>query len=514
MRERFTRGPLAPVLVGIATALVMAAVFGSLQRSYAFHDETAYLLQAKIFASGRWTAEARPLPEFFQEIHSFDTPIVAARYWPGHAIMLVPGVALGMPALMPILLAGVMGGLMFALARRVAGSLAAILGWLVWVSAPDVLYFQPTYFSELTTGALLLLGWWSLFEYHEGKSKLWLLVLAFCFGWGAITRPLTMLAYAIPVAVVLFRDLARRRSWRDLLAPLAVGCACLALVPVWNVKTMGNWRTIPYTEYARRYLPVDRPGFLTVNTAPPIREMPWDLAEVSRKLTEFHKQHTPSTLHIILGQRLYDIGKGMWGYSRLVLLPFALLSVVAWSAGATFALVSAATLVLVYLIFPYDRGWTVYYVELFPVLGFLTGVGLAVASRWVVRRLQSSSVPPVVVRRGVLAMGIIYGACGFFHLMGEVGLARAKQDYLRREQVAFATAIAPIRDSAAVVFIRYAPGHSPHLSLIDNGPDLDRVRIWEVYDRGADNERLMQHFPHRVPYLYDEAGGTVRRLSS
>ena len=98
--------------------------------------------------------------------------------------------------------------------------------------------------------------------------------------------------------------------------------------------------------------------------------------------------------------------------------------------------------------------------------------------------------------------------------MGEVGLARAKQDFLRREQVAFASAIAPIRDSAAVVFIRYAPNHSPHLSLIDNGPDLNRVRIWEVYDRGADNERLMQHFPHRVPYLYDEAAGTVRRLSS
>ena len=162
MHPELRSGPTAPLLVGIVSALVMLAVFGSLRRSPAFHDETAYVLQAKIFASGRWTAPARPLPEFFQEIHIFDTPGTAARYWPGHAMVLVPGILLGLPALMPVVLAGLMGALMYALARRTAGSLAAILAWLVWISAPDTLYYGPTYFSELTTGPLLLLGWWVL----------------------------------------------------------------------------------------------------------------------------------------------------------------------------------------------------------------------------------------------------------------------------------------------------------------------------------------------------------------
>jgi hypothetical protein len=512
LRVALRRGPAAPIAIGIATSVVMLAIFGSLRSTGAFHDETAYILQSRIFASGRWTADARPLPEFFQEIHTFDSPVVAARYWPGHSLMLIPGALLGRPTLMPVVLAGIMGGLFFALARRVAGTLVAVLAWAIWISAPDNLYFGPTYFSELTTGPLLLLCWWALLEWREGRRGEWLLVIAFCLGWGTITRPLTMLAYGVPVAVVVLRDIIGRKAYRDLLAPLAVAAACLAIVPLWSSRTMGSWRTIPYTEYARLYLPVDKLGF-TTDRSPPVRPMPPDLAEVSRKLALAHDAHTVSTIPQVLGQRFYDIGKGMWGWSRLVLLPFAFLSVVAWPAGATFALLSAVTQVLFYMVFGYDRGWTVYYFELLPVLAFLTAVGMAVSVRWIVRRMQSSSLPPRLVNQGLAAMAVIWGAAGFFHIVGEIGLARAKHNFLRIEQDAFAKALEPVRDPAAVVFIRYAPGHSPHLSLIDNGPDLQRVQIWKVYDRGPDNARLMQRFPDRVPYLYDEPAGAVRRLT-
>ncbi len=506
------RGLPAPLLAGGATALVMLAVFGSLRASPAFHDETAYLLQAKIFESGRWTAAARPMPEFFQEIHSFDTPVVASKYWPGHSLALVPGVALGLPALVPVLLAGIMGAFLYALARRSAGSLVALLAWLVWISAPDTLYFGPTYFSELTTGAVLLVGWWALLEYHEGGPAGWLLLLAFCFGWGAITRPLTMFALAVPAGWVLVKDVARRHAWQDLAAPALVASACLAVVPWWSQQTLGDWRKVPYTEYARLYLPIDRMGFGT-DTSAPVRPMPPDLAEVSRKLTEAHREHTLATIPGVLGQRLYDVGKGMWGGERVVLLPFAVLSVGAWPMGAGFACASAAVLVLAYLLYAVDRGWTVYYFELLPILAFVTAVGLVVAGRWLIARLRSSAVAPSVRQYALPALAAIYGAGSLLHLAGQVGLARAKHAFLRKEQVVFRKALAPIKDHDAVVFIRYAASHSPHLSLIDNGPDLDRVRIWKVYDRGSDNARLMRQFPSRSPYLYDEPVGSVRPLT-
>ena len=62
------------------------------------------------------------------------------------------------------------------------------------------------------------------------------------------------------------------------------------------------------------------------------------------------------------------------------------------------------------------------------------------------------------------------------------------------------------------MFVRYAPDHLIHLSLIRNEPDAARARVWTVYDRGADNERLMRVAPDRVPFLYDEASGKLTRL--
>ena len=63
------------------------------------HDEDAYLLQAEIFASGHLNAPARPDPEMFKQWHVFGEPRVVAKYSPGHALALAPGMWIGMPAL-------------------------------------------------------------------------------------------------------------------------------------------------------------------------------------------------------------------------------------------------------------------------------------------------------------------------------------------------------------------------------------------------------------------------------
>src|SRR5260370_11675979 len=108
----------AAVVCGVVTALLTWWVWGSLDQVAVFHDEAAYLLQAKIFASGRWAAPARPLPEFFEQFHVLVTPVFASKYWPGHSLLMVPGVWLGLPGLVPVLLSGLTGALCFGLARR------------------------------------------------------------------------------------------------------------------------------------------------------------------------------------------------------------------------------------------------------------------------------------------------------------------------------------------------------------------------------------------------------------
>jgi hypothetical protein len=491
---------------------VFFLVWGSLRQSPAFHDESAYLLQAELLASGRWTAPARPLPEFFDEFHIFSSPRVASKYWPGHSLLMVPGIWLGLPGLVPLLLAGLMGGLVFALAARLGGTLAGGLTWLVWVSAPGVLYFGPTYFSELTTGPLWLLGWVVLLRWKETRRPALLTALSIVCAWGAVTRPLTMIAYVIPVGVVVLRNVLSGARWKSLALALAPALAVLGVIPIWSTHTTGDWRTTPYTLYAHRYLPMDKLGF-TYDSTPPEGVHGPDFAAVVEEMREVHRVHTLARAPELLRERMSRIARDMWEGPRVVLVPFALLGLVLFPTQAVLGLVTAGLLVVLHLAYAYTGPWTIYYFELQPVLAFATGLGLARAIRSVGTMAAPFAGKESIVRSALAALAIVlYTVLGSWLFIREVRLARVKHAWLRAPQRELSAMLANV-PGPAVVFIRYGPSQNPHLSLITNGPDLDRQRIWKVYDRGADNERLLRCFPERTAYLYDQAQHTLTPLS-
>jgi hypothetical protein len=72
----------APILAGIVSALLTWFVWGSLHESGVIHDERAYLLQARIFAQGTWTGVPPPIATFFEQMHVFVDPKLAAKYPP------------------------------------------------------------------------------------------------------------------------------------------------------------------------------------------------------------------------------------------------------------------------------------------------------------------------------------------------------------------------------------------------------------------------------------------------
>ena len=154
----FLEGHAPVVVAGVLTAAAVAYVWGSLSQVALSHDEAAYVLQARIFASGRWVAPARPLPEFFEQMHVFVTPYLAAKYPPGHSLVLVPGIWMGWPGLVPVLLNGVAGSLLFAHARRLAGGAVGLLTWLIWLTDAGTVQYRVSYLSETTTNVLWLCG--------------------------------------------------------------------------------------------------------------------------------------------------------------------------------------------------------------------------------------------------------------------------------------------------------------------------------------------------------------------
>src|SRR6185295_5935043 len=150
--------PWAPAIAGVVTFAIVRLVWRSLAEPGVIHDERAYLLQAEIFARGHWTAPSPPLPDFFAQMHVFLQPALFAKYPPGHAVMLVPGIWIGLPGLMPAVLAGVTGGLTFWLARRLSNIWTALLTWLLWTTAPATLVWAASYFSESTSAVMWLIA--------------------------------------------------------------------------------------------------------------------------------------------------------------------------------------------------------------------------------------------------------------------------------------------------------------------------------------------------------------------
>ena len=293
---------LAPAAVALVTMGVIWYLWGSLRQVPVFHDEASYLLQAETFAHLRWAMASPPLPSFFEQFHVFVTPTFASKYPPGHGILLVPGIWLGLPGLVPLLFNGLAAAILFVLVRRVTNGWVALITFALWLPMQENLWFRASYFSEITTSVLWLLGWFALLKWRETAQQRWLSTVAACTAWMAITRPLTALAFALPVGAVVLWDISRQRKWRSLVYPAVLGLAILCLLPVWNAKTTGNWRETPYGLYSKIYFPFDAMGFGR-DTTPATRPLPTDMQHFTQAFGPVHATHTVDRLPRILYDR-------------------------------------------------------------------------------------------------------------------------------------------------------------------------------------------------------------------
>lgn len=502
------------VAIGVLSAAALWWCWGALRPVPVIHDEIAYVLQANIFAHFRWSAPSPPIPAFFEQAHVLVDPAVAAKYPPGHALVLALGVLVGWPALIPILLLGTAGALLFVLARRVANGAVALLTWVLWLGSPVVEGFGPSYFSETTTTVCWLAGWLALLEWRTTRRREWLVSLALIIGWGAITRPLTMLAYAIPVGIVVLRDVYLGRRWRDLAVATVAGIAVLALLPLWSARTTGTWRVSPLTLYTQQYMPWDVPG-LGLKTTPPTRALTPDLMILAQVFKPLHETHTLAALPRNVQARLMVTGSRMGGLASGVLFPFALIGLFALGAATGFALASALLLGIAYLAYATSSGWTLYYLETVPVFAYMTASGIAAAAAMLARmprvRLRSDVWRSPELGRVVAAGALLLAFPTMFALRHGRHVHVSELAY----QSGFARMVAHLPQQPAVLFVRYAPYHNPHQSLVRNSADLAQQPVWVVYDRGAvENAKLLSQVPVRTAYLFDESSNMVFTYSS
>lgn len=489
--ERLLRqwGPLG---AGLISSLVIWWTWGEIEPVPVIQDEASYVLQAEIFASGRWTVPAPPIPEFFEQPHVQVVPAVASKYPPGHALLLTLGALVGLPALVPVLLTGITAALLFALAARVANPWVALVAWPTWLFAPIVLRFQPTYMSEVTTTALVLASWWALLSWRETPRLRWLLTLALCVGWGAITRPLTMLVVAIPIGVVVVMDVARDRRWRDLGLAVATGVAVLAILPLWSARTTGSWRVTPIEKYRLDYLPFDKIGFTPDSTAPRRRDaMTPVLTATYDYFLAARKEQTLEALPLTAGRRAFALLLELFADARLPLLIFAGLGLLHSTPPLRFAAASALLLFLAYLPYAHWPVWTIYYLEAAPVLSGLTAVGVWAAAR----RLAAA-------RDAALACT----AAGAITLAGVFAVVEWRTAHLESPTVRTireVSAAVPRLPAPGILFVRYSPRLEHNPALVRNSAHLEREAIWIVHDLGPRNDELRRAAPERASHALD-----------
>lgn len=514
--DRLLASRATPFLLGAINALLVWWWVGW-QRSPApmIHDEAAYLLQSALFARGRWTGEALPLPEFFAQLYVFTDPVLASKYPPGWSLLLAPFVAVGFPALGPMSFAAFTGGLIFVLARRVANGPVALLTWLLWSSGSALLRYQASFLSQTATTTLWLASLYFTLEYRTQRRPRTLIALGVCIGAMGITRPVTALALAIPIGVVVLRDVWHHRTFRVLVPAALAATAVVALLPLQNHMTTGNWRLSPLVAYSTRYTPFDFPGF-GYDASAKVAPLPADLDSVRTFLTEARRRHRASALPATLASRAWQVMVDIFAGWRMPFMAFALIGVFTMPTPGLVAFAMSLGLLVTYAFHAHWPQWTAYYVEGYPAVLFASAVGLWAFTEWVVQRRSMLARMQLPFPADVRVRSALIALCAFVLIPTAIALPKYRAAWQRTTiyQRQFTTALRVIEDESpqSIVFVDYGRNHDVHSSLVWNVPNLAEAKTWIAHERGPDDLRLMRLAPHRRSYVYRADKGQLMRL--
>ena len=505
--ERLLRHRATPWVLGVITTLCFSWVAGgTLAVEPISTDEASYILQAQIFAGGHVTAPAPVIPEFFEQAWVVVTPRIYSKYPPGHALALAPGMAVGMPWLVPLLLNLVSGALLFGLLRRAVGPGAALLTWSAWVLSGMAMAWQTTYFSEVTLLTCWLgaaaCGW----RWLDGGRTRWLVGAGLLIGYGVITRPLSILLLTLPLAVVAVRQVRRDGRRGDLLRALAAAALVALLLPAWNLATTGQLTRSPLREYTETYIPWDRVGF-AIDSTPPLRATPPDLQAIAGQLAVVHREHTIARLPHTLYERAAHVAAILFTGWRLLLLLPILLGV--WRLGGPgwVIMASAGAEFFGHAIWGHQAGWTLYYAESAAAWFVPGAVGVMLLLAWGARRFRDGTSADaragltILLAAPLLFLLSIQDSATYRSWRAQrAGESRAFADFVRQGP------------PNAIYFVHYGPARSGRPGLIRNDPYLDGARAWVVYDLGPRDQELLRAAPGRIGFVVDEATHGVTPL--
>jgi hypothetical protein len=234
--------------VALGCLLVAGMLFGILRGHPITDDENVVAWQARLLSSGRLAdADVPPIPYVFFTVHS--ELGWATKYLPGSAVLQIPGVWLGYPALLHVPLFGVTVLAFFVAVRREAGERVAAAASILLALSPMAIATSATGLSHAGELACIVGAGLGLVlcrsELPRERVRGGILAAA-CLGFGMFVRPQTVVPFGVALGLGVLWNLGRRHP-RALAAPLAIGVLALGVLAWINHALTGSVLRLPWS---------------------------------------------------------------------------------------------------------------------------------------------------------------------------------------------------------------------------------------------------------------------------
>lgn len=267
MKNRFI---LIISILGVLLSVLLSGIY--FQFSYFEPDTVSYLFQAKLFAEGKLSVPAPPEHGFSSSPHiNILNGKWYSKYPFGNALMLMFGVFINTPWLIPALATGGALFLLYVLVKEMHGRQVALIAAVIGLISPATLGMGATWFSEPVSRFYLALYLFTLIRTLNGKGGIgYPLLSGFALGYAFNTRPLSAIVFGVVGAgltlyrliVVSCEDKNRVTSIKSKLAvrlgfffiPFLV---MLGVCMAWNTYFTGD--PVTFTHTAAQ--PYDKIGF-------------------------------------------------------------------------------------------------------------------------------------------------------------------------------------------------------------------------------------------------------------
>jgi hypothetical protein len=302
---RFLEPTSARRTVGIVFAIVLAstavlyatALSSDRQFTPIFHDEFAYLLQARMFASGHLWMPPHPLGDFFETFYVIVDRVYAPQYFPGAALMLVPGALLGLPEwVMPLVIAGLTCGGMFLLMRELFGGGVGLASIVLLIGVLGFRVVSITAIAQTPAMLLFAVGMYALLRWDRSHSLRWMVAAGVAIGWLLVTRPLEgVIVGSLGAAFVALKlwDSPAIEWRRVIVSGLLPVLPFVMLQFALNRGITGHWLQTPFGYYAERDMPGTALGFHGYDASKrPVSKLPQKQDFFDIQVTKAVREHT------------------------------------------------------------------------------------------------------------------------------------------------------------------------------------------------------------------------------